>query len=142
MNVDDTFLRDARPGACVVRAGDSYVGKQGLTYAGGLTRESAGARGICMTVGTVPPGGRAKAHLHKGIETAVYVIEGETEMLWGEHLEHRLKARAGDYIYIGADVPHLVMNNSQARLVAAVAHSAADDQEGIVMLPELDRVAE
>ena len=141
--MDDTFLRDARrSGACVVRSGESYVGKQGLTYLGGLTRESAGARAICMTVGTVPPGGRAKTHLHKGIETAVYVIEGETDMLWGEQLEHKLSARAGDYIYIPADMPHLVMNNSQAPVVAVVAHSAADDQEGIVMLPELDRVAE
>src|SRR5438876_7081898 len=113
MNVDDSFLRESRrPEARVIRSGESYVGKQGFTYAAGLTRESAGTRGICMTVATLPPGAKAKAHLHRGIETAVYVIEGEAEMLWGEKLEHRLEAQAGDYIYIPADTPHLVMNNS------------------------------
>src|SRR5262249_53850793 len=139
LNVDDSFLREARrPGARVVQSGASYVGKQGLTYLGGLTRETAGTRAICMTVGTIPPGGRAKTHLHRGIETGAYIIEGEAEMKWGEKLENKLVAKAGEYIYIAPDVPHLVMNNSQARVVAVVAHSAADDQEGIVMLPELD----
>jgi uncharacterized RmlC-like cupin family protein len=34
--------------------------------------------------------------------------------------------------------PHLVPNRSGAPCRALVAHSAADDQEGIVLLPELD----
>jgi uncharacterized RmlC-like cupin family protein len=35
-------------------------------------------------------------------------------------------------------MPHLVLNRSGARARTVVAHSAADDQEGIVLLPELD----
>jgi uncharacterized RmlC-like cupin family protein len=141
MNVDDSFLRgNRRPEARVMRAGEAYQGKQGLTYLEGLTRATAGTRGICMTVVTLPPGARAKTHLHRGIETAVYVIEGEVEMLWGEKLEHRVATKAGDYVYIPADTPHRVMNNSAARCVAVVAHSAGHDQEGIEMRPELDVV--
>jgi uncharacterized RmlC-like cupin family protein len=36
------------------------------------------------------------------------------------------------------DTPHLVINRSGATCRALVAHSAADDQAGIVLLPELD----
>jgi uncharacterized RmlC-like cupin family protein len=37
-----------------------------------------------------------------------------------------------------ANVPHLVMNRSGAAATAVVAHTAASDQEGIALLPELD----
>jgi uncharacterized RmlC-like cupin family protein len=63
-------------------------------------------------------------------------------MLWGERLEERLVARAGDYVYVPADMPHRVMNVSAADVRAVVAHTAADDQDGIVMLPELDERTE
>ena len=39
-----------------------------------------------------------------------------------------------------ADMPHLVLNRTGAPCVALIAHSAADDQEGIILLPELDRL--
>jgi uncharacterized RmlC-like cupin family protein len=122
----------------VIRSGDAYQGLQGLTYLAGLTGATAGSRAICMTLATLPPGARAKAHLHHGIETAVYVIEGQAEMAFGERLGERLTARAGEYMYIPADMPHLVFNSSNAVCLAIVAHTAADDQAGIVLMPELD----
>lgn len=122
----------------VIRSGGAYEGRQGLTYLAGLTGATAGSRAICMTLATLPPGARARTHLHRGIETGVYVIEGEAEMYFGERLGERLAARAGEYIYIPADMPHLVLNRSGADCVALVAHTAADDQAGIVLLPELD----
>jgi uncharacterized RmlC-like cupin family protein len=126
------------PTCRVVRSGEAYRGKQGLTYRAGLTGETAGSRGICMTLVTLPPGARAKTHLHERIETAVYVIEGETDMHFGEALEECLTGRAGEYIYVPAGMPHLVINRSGAHCLAVVAHTASDDQAGIVMLPELD----
>jgi uncharacterized RmlC-like cupin family protein len=68
----------------------------------------------------------------------VYVIDGEAEMYFGSELQELLHARAGEYIYIPADMPHLVLNRSGAPCRALVAHTAADDQAGIVLLPELD----
>jgi uncharacterized RmlC-like cupin family protein len=91
-----------------------------------------------MTLVRRPDGARAKAHLHRGIETAVYVIDGETEMYFGDRLQERIVARAGEYVYVPADMPHLVLNRSAALCRALVAHTAADDQVGIVLLPELD----
>jgi uncharacterized RmlC-like cupin family protein len=122
----------------VVRSGDAYVGRQGFTYLTGLTGDTAGSRGISMTVVTLPDGARAKTHLHRGIETAVYVIEGEASMYFGDALGDCVEAHTGDYVYIPADVPHLVLNRSGEPCRALVAHTAADDQAGIVLLPELD----
>lgn len=126
------------PTCKVIRPGEGYVGKQGFTYMAGLTGATAGSNAICMTVLTLPDGARAKTHLHHAIETAVFVIEGEADMYFGERLEHLLHARAGEYVYIPADMPHLVLNRSGAPCRALVAHSAADDQAGIVLLPDLD----
>ena len=126
------------PTCKVIRPGDSYVGQQGFTYITGLTGATSGSRALCMTVLTLPDGARAKTHLHLGIETGVYILEGEAEMYFGEQLEHLLRARAGEYVYIPGDTAHLVLNRSGAPCRALVAHSAADDQAGIVLLPELD----
>jgi uncharacterized RmlC-like cupin family protein len=130
--------RRARSSCRVVRSGDSYVGRQGLTYFDGLTGASAGTRGICMTLATLQPGVRARAHFHRDIETAVYIIEGEASTYFGEELENVVVACAGEYVYIPPDVPHVVFNHSPAVCHALVAHTAADDQAGIVLLPELD----
>ncbi len=116
----------------------TYVGQQGFTYLAGLTGSTVGSRAISMTVVTLPDGARAKPHLHRGIATAVYVLEGEAEMHFGEGLRERVRARAGEYVYIPADMPHLVMNRSGVMCRALVAHTAADDQAGIVLLPGLD----
>ena len=122
----------------VIHSGDAYEGKQGLTYLTGLGAETVGSRAICMKVVVLPDGARAKTHLHRGIETAVYMIEGKAEMFHGPRLEHREEVAADDYAYIPADTAHLVLNRSGSPARALVAHSAADDQEGIVLLPELD----
>ena len=122
----------------VVHSGPAYEGKQGLTYLRGLTAETVGSRGISMTVLTLPDGARAKAHLHQDVETAVYVIAGRAEMFYGPRLEEHLEVAAGDYVYIPADVAHLVLNRSGEEATALVAHTAASDQDGIVLLPELD----
>lgn len=122
----------------VIPSGAAYQGAQGLTYLAGLTGATAGSRAICMTLVVLPPGARAKTHRHEGIETAVYVVEGEAEMYYGARLEEHLAARAGEYIYVPAGAPHLVLNRSGAVCRAVVAHTAADDQDAIVLLPELD----
>lgn len=124
----------------VIPSGAAYEGQQGLTYLAGLTGATAGSRAICMTLAVLPPGARAKTHLHRGIETAVYVIDGEAAMYFGERLQEAVVGRAGEYMYVPADMPHLVMNRSNAVCRAVVAHTASDDQAGIVMLPELDGI--
>lgn len=91
-----------------------------------------------MKVAVLPPGARAKAHLHRGLETAAYVIEGEAEVRFGPRLEGSVRVASGEYVYIAADTPHVVWNPSDRPCTALVAHTAADEDAGIVLLPELD----
>ncbi len=62
--------------AVLVRSGRTYEGLQGLTYGEGIFAENSGAQRLCLHVLRIPPGGRAKAHLHASHETAIYLIEG------------------------------------------------------------------
>jgi uncharacterized RmlC-like cupin family protein len=127
-------------GCHVFRAGETYAGKQGFDYFAGISAESAGARGLCMHLLTIPPGGRARAHLHEAHETAIYVLEGEAEMYWGARLERHMVTRAGDMVFIPAGVPHLPLNRSGAPVRAVIARTDPNEQESVVLLPELDRL--
>jgi uncharacterized RmlC-like cupin family protein len=131
-------MRDDSPTCRLLRAGETYSGKQGFDYLAGISAETAGARGLCMHLLTVPPGGRAKAHMHESHETAIYVLEGE--MWYGPRLKHHMAARAGDMIYIPAGVPHLPMNRSAAPMTAVIARTDPNEQESVVLLPDLDRL--
>jgi len=94
-----------------------------------------------MELITIPPGGRAKAHMHESHETAIYVLSGEVESFYGEGLRERMVARAGDFIYVPAGVPHLPVNLSQTEPArAVVARTDPNEQESVVLLPELDNV--
>jgi uncharacterized RmlC-like cupin family protein len=94
-----------------------------------------------MQLLTMPPGARAKAHKHEAHETAIYVISGEAGMWYGERLERHMITRAGDFVYIPADMPHLPYNRSQTELATAViARTDPNEQESVVMLPELDGI--
>jgi uncharacterized RmlC-like cupin family protein len=126
----------------VIRAADSYDGKQGLTYFCGIAAESVGSKGICMHLLTIPPGGRAKAHLHENHETALYVLDGEAVTLYGERLENCIHSQAGDLVYIPAGVPHLPVNLSDKPTRAVIARTDPNEQESVVLLPELEAFAE
>ena len=123
----------------VVRAVDTYEGKQGPSYAGGVSAESVGSRAIWLGMVTMPPGGRTKAHLHAGHETAFYVLGGECDLWFGEDLREREVARAGDYLYIPAGVPHVAVNRSQTEpFVVVGGRTDPSEQESVVLRPELD----
>lgn len=56
--------------SCVVIAkGQAYRSKQNLQTFEGVSAESAGSKALCLHVITIPPGGRAKPHLHENHES-------------------------------------------------------------------------
>jgi uncharacterized RmlC-like cupin family protein len=132
----------SEPTCRVIRAADTYAGKQGLTYFCGIAAETVGSRAICMHLLTIPPGGRAKAHMHASHETALYVLSGEAVTLYGDRLEHHFITKAGDLVYIPAGVPHLPINMSDKPTSAVIARTDPNEQESVVLLPELEAVAE
>lgn len=130
------------PTCRVIRATDTYDGKQGLTYFCGIAAETVGSKGICMHLLTIPPGARAKAHLHENHETAIYILDGETLTLFGDRLQHQMINKAGDLVYIPAGVPHLPINLSDKPASAVIARTDPNEQESVVLLPELEALAE
>jgi uncharacterized RmlC-like cupin family protein len=125
----------------VVQAGASFVGKQGLSYAPAISAETVSAKGIHMQMLTMPPGARAKAHLHEAHETAIYVLSGEAGMYYGDKLEHHMTNRAGDFVYIPANMPHLPYNASATEpVVAIISRTDPNEQESVVLLPELEEI--
>ena len=139
MASDDT-MTPARPLDCVVlKAGTPFVGKQGLTYSPAISAETVGARGIHLQMVTLPPGAVAKAHLHENHETAIYILSGDSAMHYGEGLGQHLFARAGDYLYIPANMPHRPYNVSETEpCLALIARTDPNEQESVKLLPELD----
>ena len=137
----DIAIDDATPTCRVVGAGAEASGKQGHLhlYTPGISAQSVGERRIHLQIVRFPPEGRANAHKHDGHETAIYVLSGESGMWYGERLEQHLIARAGEFPYIPANMPHLPYNLSASEsCVAVIARTDPNDQESVVLLPELD----
>ena len=124
----------------VLRAGESYQGKQGPDYVPGVSAQTVGSQALWLGSVALPPrGGRTKAHMHENHESALYLMSGEdVEVYTGEQLEHRDVARAGDYLYFPAGVPHVAVNRGEAPAVFIAARTDPNEQESVVMLPELD----
>ena len=122
----------------LIEPGRTYVGKQGFTYGAGASAETVGAERICMNILPMPDGARARAHFHRGIETIAYLLDGQCAVYYGDRLERRALVRRGDQVFIPPDVPHAPCNESGAPCTWIVAHSSGSDQDGIVLLPELD----
>ena len=49
----------------------AYAGAQGFDDLEGISAQSAGARGLCMHLLMIPPGGAARPHLHEHHETEI-----------------------------------------------------------------------
>ena len=127
------------PTVRVIPTGRRTVSRQGLDQFEGVSAQSVGSQGLCAHLLEITPGARARAHRHSGHETAIYVIEGETEVWFGEDLESHAVANAGDFVYIPAGVPHVPVNTSATTWArAVVARTDPNEQESVELLPHLD----
>jgi uncharacterized RmlC-like cupin family protein len=93
-----------------------------------------------MNMIVIPPGGAADAHLHRGYETAIYVLEGRVQTFYGPGLKESTMNQAGDFIFIPADVPHQPVNLSDTEPAKAiVARNDPNEQESVEHYPNADR---
>ena len=129
-------------GVRLVKPGTKYEGAQGVTYDAGVSRNTAGAEKVCMNVLPMPPGGKSKPLVHKGIETIAYMLEGECTLFHGQKLESQTLVKQGEQIFIPGDVPHAPCNLSDKSCVWIVVHSSGDDQDELIRIKELDYIVE
>jgi uncharacterized RmlC-like cupin family protein len=119
-----------------VRGVDQTGSKQELPIFPGISDKTAGATGLSLLKVVIPPGATAKAHVHKGYESAVYLIQGRVETRFGDGLRKSVVNEAGDFIFIPADVPHQPRNLSETEpAIAIVARNAPDEQEHVIAYP-------
>jgi uncharacterized RmlC-like cupin family protein len=117
-----------------VRPKEAINTRQQLPNFEGISGGTTGATGLCMHMVVIPPGGKAVAHLHKGYETAIYIVKGRAETRYGEGLRQSEINQAGDFIFIPADVPHQPVNLSDSEeVIAIVARNDPNEQESVVL---------
>ena len=103
-----------------VRVVEMSKSKQALPIFPGISGKTAGATGLSLLKVVIPPGGSAEAHMHKGYESAIYLIQGRVETRYGEGLKKSVVNEAGDFIFIPADVPHKPVNLSETEPAIAI----------------------
>jgi uncharacterized RmlC-like cupin family protein len=119
-----------------VRGIEQTGSKQELPIFPGISDKTAGATGLSLLKVVIPPGATAKAHVHKGYESAIYLIQGRVETRYGDGLKKSVVNEAGDFIFIPADVPHEPRNLSDTEpAIAIVARNAPDEQEHVIAYP-------
>src|SRR5262249_10218022 len=105
----ETSWRDA---VTVVRA-DALHAQRGASGLGRVTAfDFAGSGGQRTWIGTVvqPPGANTGPHHHGRHEVAIYVVQGRSEIRWGERLEYAVEIGPGDFVYFAPAVPHQEIN--------------------------------
>ena len=133
MENDGKPTSDHLDGVVVVRPTAEIMSRQQLPYYVGISEVTAGAKNISMNLIIIPPAGAAEPHLHKGYETAIYVLRGRVDTHYGQKLENSVICQEGDFIYIKADVPHQPINLSATESVLAlVARNDSNEQEHVV----------
>ena len=123
----------------IVRPTTTSEARQGMPQFFGISQHSAKSQGLSMNLTAFGPGGAAKAHYHRGYETAIYGVSGKIALFYGNHLENEVLIEPGVFCFIPAWIPHKAFNLSDSE--PATALSARNDpveQENVVLTPDLD----
>jgi uncharacterized RmlC-like cupin family protein len=122
------------PTIITIRPSAETMTRQRLPYFVGIAGATAGATGLSMNLVVIPPGGAAEPHIHRGFETAVYLLKGRVETRYGPRLRQSMINEAGDFIFIPANVPHQPINLSDTEPAhAIVARNDPNEQENVVL---------
>ncbi|WP_051892632.1 cupin domain-containing protein [Streptomyces erythrochromogenes] len=82
----------------------------------------------------MPTGSRGRPPLHEGHESAIFIQSDQVEVRHGQDLAEWVVLRAGDYIHIPADTPHMPVNTGAEDMVCLVAQTDTTEQEGVRLL--------
>lgn len=117
-----------------IRPTGTTMTRQQLPNFVGISAATAGSKYLSMNMVVIPPGGAAQPHVHRGYETAIYLLSGRVETRYGPGLCNSVIHEAGDFIFIPADVPHQPVNLSDTEPAhAIVARNDPNEQESVVV---------
>ncbi len=117
-----------------IRPTTTTMTRQQLPNFVGISGTTAGAQHLSMNLVVIPPGAAAEPHVHKGYETAIYLLQGRVETRYGPGLRHSVIHEAGDFIFIPANVPHQPINLSATEPAhALVARNDPNEQESVAL---------
>jgi len=122
-------------GVTTIRSNTPKITRQQVQIYPGITKASADSTQLSMNRIVLPAGMKGLRHMHKDAETILYIIEGNARTLIGEQGEIIVDNKAGDFIFIPANVWHQPINVSKSRVVAIEARSDADDQQNVILAP-------
>jgi uncharacterized RmlC-like cupin family protein len=120
-----------------VRAADLHAATAqtpGMRRVEAISNVSVGSQGIWMGQTHVHPSTASADHHHGASETGIYVVSGHPEFVFADPdtgAEVRLRAEAGDYVFVPPFTPHREENNDPSE--EAVVVIARSTQEAIVV---------
>jgi len=132
---NETILVPDSGGVTVIRSNTPIITRQQVQIYPGISKESAGSTQLSMNRIILPSGMKGLRHMHKNAETAIYILEGNARTLIGLNGEVVIDNRAGDFLFIPANVWHQPINISKKRVVAIEARADADDQQNVILAP-------
>jgi len=98
----------------IVKPGAEHDTPRGILGGAELSQATTGATNIYMGVFRVPAGARSRPHYHEKCESAVYMLSGQLEVRWGDHLEQTVTIERGDMVYVPPRETHILQNLSDS----------------------------
>jgi uncharacterized RmlC-like cupin family protein len=117
----------------VIKPGGDHELPRGVIGGSEISEATADAHGIYMAVLRVPPASRSRPHYHDACESAVYMLAGTLEVMWGDRLEHQLTLERGDLVFVPPRETHVLVNNSDSEAAEYVVARNSPQEDAVVV---------
>jgi uncharacterized RmlC-like cupin family protein len=111
----------------------------GMLRFAAISHDAVGSNRLWLGQTHVQPLMHSGDHHHGEAETAIFVVSGEPEFVFLDEdtqQERRIRARAGDYVFVPPFTPHREENN-HPELEAVVVIARSTEEAIVVNLPSL-----
>lgn len=96
----------------VIKPAPDHEMPRGVVGGAEISEATAGAQSIYLGRFRVEPAARSRPHYHASCESAVYMLSGALQVLWGDELENTTTLVAGDMVYVPPRETHVLHNLS------------------------------